>query len=145
MGKKGKKGKQAAFLVDEEALRPFECQVRDIIQTPLGVRGTVLGVRDGVLWIRWPGNIESPTPPKAKTAADLAAYGYVRRPTSAHIQRSIEERARANYEHRWYGKPAPKSAALRLPMPAASPAFAAFSENVANTAAPPKRPGTAPA
>ena len=57
-----------------------------------------------------------PTPPKAKTAADLAAYGYVRRPTSAHIQRSIDERTKALYEARRYGKPAPKSASMRLPL-----------------------------
>ena len=138
-GKKGK-GKAAAFLTDADALAPFECSLRDIIQTPLGVRGTVIGVRDGVLWLRWPGNIEAPTPPKCKTAADLASYGYVRRPTSAHIQRSIDERVQANFEQRWYGRAGPRTAAIKLPMPAGTPAFTAFS----TMPSPTKRPQTAP-
>ena len=34
----------------------------------------------------------SPAPEKVKTKAELQAYGYSRRPQSAHIQRAIDER-----------------------------------------------------
>ena len=62
MGKKGK-GKAPAFLTDAEALKPFDCDVRDIIKTPLGVTATVVGVKDGSLWLEWPGGIVSPASP----------------------------------------------------------------------------------
>ena len=94
MGKKGK-GKKVEFLVDEAALKPFEVAINDIIDTPLGVSATVIGVKEGALWLRWPGGIESPASPapqKTKNKEDLATYGYNRRPQSAHIQRSIDER-----------------------------------------------------
>ena len=47
------------------------------------------------LWLEWPGKIQSPASPapeKVKTKAELQAYGYSRRPQSAHIQRAIDER-----------------------------------------------------
>ncbi len=125
--KKGKGGKKVSLLTDDAALAPFECKLRDMIQTPLGVQCEVIGVKDGVLWLRWPGKLEAPAPPTATNKAELNSYGYFRRPASAHIQRSIDERARANYEQRWYGAPGPKTAALKLPMPSGSPAFSAFS------------------
>lgn len=96
MGKKGK-GKKVDFLVDADSLAPFEVQVRDMINTPLGVQATVIGVRDGALWLEWPGGIQSPASPqpaKAKNKVELETYGYSRRPPSAHIQRSIDERLR---------------------------------------------------
>ena len=96
MGKKGK-GKKVEFLVDEEALKPFDVAVNDIIDTPLGVSATVIGVRDGALWPNWPGGIQSPASPaptKARNKAEIETYGYYRRPVSAHIQRSIDERLR---------------------------------------------------
>ena len=118
MGKKGK-GKAPAFLTDAEALKPFDCDVRDIIKTPLGVTATVVGVKDGSLWLEWPGGIvspASPAPAKAKSKEDLATFGYSRRPPSAHIQRSIDERLRAQYQARRYGAPPPRTAAIRLPL-----------------------------
>ena len=48
--------------------------------------------------------------------AELEAYGYHQRPASAHIQRSIDDREKAEYNHRRYGLPRPKSAAIRLPL-----------------------------
>jgi len=144
MGKKGK-GKKVDFLVDADSLAPFEVQVRDMINTPLGVQATVIGVRDGALWLEWPGGIQSPASPqpaKAKNKVELETYGYSRRPPSAHIQRSIDERLRASYEQRRYGKPGPKTAAIKLPLgphgAAGSAAFAAFAANS------PPRPFTAP-
>ena len=73
MPKKGK-GKGPAFLDTPEALAPFEVSVRDIIKTPLGVQATVVGVKEGALWLQWPGGIispASPAPQKAKTKAEL--------------------------------------------------------------------------
>lgn len=135
MPKKGKGKKLAGYETDAGALAPFGVQVRDIISTPLGVKGTVLGVRAGVLWLRWPGGVESPTLAEAVDKSKLEEYGYVRRPQSAHIQRSIDERLDAYYQQRWYGKPGPKTAAIRLPTPSGSAAFAAFNDT--------KRPATA--
>ena len=99
MGKKGK-GKGPAFLDTPEALAPFEVNVRDIIATPLGVQATVVGVKDGSLWLQWPGGIispASPAPQKAKSKVELESFGYARRPQSAHIQRSIDERLRVRH------------------------------------------------
>ena len=39
-------------------------------------------------------------PLKVKDKDGLAEYGYNKRPESAHIQRSLDERAKAEYEHR---------------------------------------------
>ena len=69
-GKKGK-GKKVEFLIDSESLRPYEVQPRDMVQTPLGVDATVLGVNkaDGLLWLQFPGGVQSPVPTKATTKA----------------------------------------------------------------------------
>jgi hypothetical protein len=147
MGKKGK-GKAPAFLETPEALAPFSVQVRDIIATPLGVEATVVGVgsKDGALYLCWPGGIispASPAPAKAKNKSELEAFGYARRPQSAHIQRDITERWRTQYEQRRYGKPGPKTAAIKLPLgPNGSAGSAAFAAFAASEAA--KRPQTAP-
>ena len=147
MGKKGK-GKAPAFLETPEALAPFSVQVRDIIATPLGVEATVVGVgsKDGAVYLCWPGGIispASPAPAKAKNKSELEAFGYARRPQSAHIQRDITERWRTQYEQRRYGKPGPKTAAIKLPLgPNGSAGSAAFAAFAASEAA--KRPQTAP-
>ena len=60
-GKKGKKG--PALVVDENALRPFDVSMNDLIATPLGVECTVAGVKDGMLMLKWPGGtISTPLP-----------------------------------------------------------------------------------
>jgi len=144
MGKKGK-GKKVDFLTTPEALAPFDMQVRDIVDTPLGVQATVVGVKDGALWVQWKGGIvtpASPAPTRAKTKSELETYGYARRPQSAHIQRSIDERLQSQYQARRYGMPPPRTAAIKLPLGpngiTGSPAFAAFAAD------PTKRPVTAP-
>ena len=54
---------------------------------------------------------------QAKTKEDMEAFGYVRRPQSAHIQRSIATRQAAIFEQRHYQGPAPPTAEMRLPWP----------------------------
>lgn len=118
MGKKGK-GKKVDFATDDAALAPFEVSMRDIIATPLGVQCTVIGVKEGALWLEWPGGIQSPASPapsKVKCKSDLETYGYNRRPQSSHIQRSINERLQAQYMQRRYGAAGPKTASINLPL-----------------------------
>jgi len=144
MGKKGK-GKKVEFLTDAASLKPFEVSANDMVSTPLGVHATVIGVREGALWLKWPGGIESPASPapqKARNKAELETFGYSRRPQSAHIQRAIDDRLQAQYQQRRYGGPGPKTAALKLPLgphgAAGSSAFAAFANsNVRPATAPP--------
>ena len=147
--KKGKKGK-VEYLTTPDALAPFDLNVRDIVATPLGVECTVVGVRDGALWLKWPGGLISPATSAPQTVGDkagLEAYGYHRRPQSAHIQRSIDEREQALYEHRRYGKPAPATAQFRLPIgphgATGTQAFAAYAAESANPGSI-LRPATAP-
>lgn len=146
MGKKGK-GKAPAFLTDDDALKPFDCQVRDIIATPLGVEATVVGVKDGSLWLEWPGGIvspASPAPAKAKSKMELSTFGYNRRPQSAHIQRAIDERLKMQYQARRYGGPPPRTAAIKLPLgPNGMQGSAAFAQFAASDMVK-QRPQTAP-
>ena len=117
MGKGKNKGPE--FLVDDEALKPFDVAVNDIIDTPLGVSGTVIGVKDGALWLNWPGGIQSPASPdpqKAKNKEDLEKFGYKRRPQSTHLQRDWDERVSLQFQQKHYGGPGPKTAAMNLPL-----------------------------
>lgn len=54
-------------------------------------------------------------PPKCQSKAEMEAFGYVRKPDSAHIQRSLDERAEKVYQHKFYGGLMPKTAAMKLP------------------------------
>uniref|UniRef100_A0A7S4FAM5 Uncharacterized protein n=1 Tax=Chrysotila carterae TaxID=13221 RepID=A0A7S4FAM5_CHRCT len=143
-GKKGgkKKGKKEPMDTSPLALQPYGCAPRDIIQTPLGVKATVLGVQKGDLWLQWPGDIKAPLPSRAKTKADMEAYGYIKQPPWLHIQRSIDERQTLLFQQRFYGGPGPKSAAMRLPMPKGYDTTPGLPE-IAPAALPP-RPKTAP-
>ncbi|BFI29416.1 hypothetical protein AXG93_3960s1230 [Marchantia polymorpha subsp. ruderalis] len=83
MGKK--KGKGGAFCTGEEDMKPFnEFKAKDLILTPLGLIGTILGVKyakkgdkdSGVLWVEWKEGFRSPlekdlTGYKRCTEADL--------------------------------------------------------------------------
>uniref|UniRef100_A0A7S2HLP3 Uncharacterized protein n=1 Tax=Haptolina brevifila TaxID=156173 RepID=A0A7S2HLP3_9EUKA len=138
--KKGKKGKgKVEYLTTPEALAPFDMKANDIVATPLGVECTVHGVMNGSLYLKWPGGIISaatPAPQVTKSKVELETYGYHKRPQSAHIQRSIDDREDALYAHRRYGAPRPKSAALRLPLGPhgvnGTERFAAYKAEVAN-------------
>ena len=140
MGKKGKKGKKGATLdTTPEVLAPFGVSLRDLVATPLGVQCTVVGVKEGALYLQWPGGIVSAAtaaPQKVGDKAGLEAYGYSRRPQSAHIQRSLDERERMLYNHRRYGGPAPTTAQYKLPLgphgAAGHPQFAAYQSELAN-------------
>ena len=150
-GKKGKKGKGAALEVTPEALAPFGVAVRDLVATPLGVQATVVGVKEGALMLQWPGGLVSPAttaPQKVKDKQGLELYGYSRRPQSAHIQRSIDEREAALYKQRRYGGPAPPTAQYRLPLgPHGVNGSQQYSAYLAESANPGSilRPATAPA
>lgn len=137
-GKKGKKGK-VEYLNTPEALAPFQVSPGGLISTPLGVTCTVHGVANGSLWLKWPGGYISaatPAPDKVKNKEELEKYGYNQRPTSAHIQRSIDDREEAMYQHRRYGAKPPKSAQPRLPLGPhginGNERFAAYKQEMAN-------------
>lgn len=117
-GKKGK-GKKVEMATDPVSLKPFGVCVNDIIQTPLGVEATVVGldVGAGVLHLKWPGDIQSPMPSKCRSKADMEAFGYVRKGQWGHIQRSLDDRANMVFQHKFYGGLMPKTAALKLPQP----------------------------
>ena len=156
-GKKGKKGK-VEYLLTEEALAPFDVKADDIINTPLGVTCTVHGVMNGSLYLKWPGGLISPAttaPTGAQNKAELNSYGYSKRPESASLLKSIEERQKALYAfRRGYngtdGKPAPapKTAHMRLPLGPAGQAgterFQAFKSEWENPGSI-LRPASAPA
>ena len=115
-GKKGK-GKKKEMCTAEADLKHFDVRVNDIIQTPLGVLATVIGMdkESGVLWLKWPSDIESPMPPKCQSKAEMEAFGYVRKSNSVHIQRSLDARTEKVYQHKFYGGLMPKTAAMKLP------------------------------
>ena len=138
-GKKKGKGGKVTYETTDEALAPFGVKLRDMIATPLGVMATVVGVHNGSLYLEFPGKLISPAtcaPQKVHDKTGMEAYGYTRRPQSAHIQRSIDEREHALYEHRRYGKPAPKTAQFRLPLgphgAEGSQKFQAYAQELAN-------------
>ena len=54
-------------------------------------------------------------PPKCQSKADMEAFGYVRKPDSAHIQRRLDERTEKVYQHKFYGGLMPTTAAMKLP------------------------------
>lgn len=54
-----------------------------------------------MLWLKWPGGLESPLPGACKSKEDMAAMGYVRKPQSDHIQRCSDVRATMAFDHKW--------------------------------------------
>ena len=49
-----------------------------------------------------------PLPALAKTKDEMAQWGYMRRPESRHVQRSIDQRWRRDYQLRVYGPELPR-------------------------------------
>mmetsp|Transcript_31140 Transcript_31140/g.77505 ORF Transcript_31140/g.77505 Transcript_31140/m.77505 type:complete len:150 (-) Transcript_31140:192-641(-) len=97
MGKKGgKKAKGPTYYVEDDHCLPFGFRANDIIKTPLGLTGTVIGVKyenpdlkeTGRLWVLYDGGKEAPIEnPQAQTAEFPAAY---RRSTEgSHIWRDV--------------------------------------------------------
>ena len=94
--KKGAKAKGPAYYTDQDGVdhcAPFGFAPNDIITTPIGLRGTVLGVKydkaaereGGVMWVKYDGTgreapIENPT----------TTDGYSRDTEGAHVRREVQ-------------------------------------------------------
>ena len=76
-----------------QALAPYGLSARDLVETPLGVTATVLGVvkKTGVLWLMYPGKVKSPMPAGVSDQESMERYGYKRSPNWAHIERRMLE------------------------------------------------------
>ena len=66
----------------------------------------------------------------SKSKADMEKYGYYRKGGWAIIQRSIDSRALQEFNHKFYGAPPPKTAAMKLPTP--KPLFEGWAIPAAN-------------
>mmetsp|Transcript_11552 Transcript_11552/g.15737 ORF Transcript_11552/g.15737 Transcript_11552/m.15737 type:complete len:169 (+) Transcript_11552:424-930(+) len=100
-GKKkgGKKKKGPAFYTDEQDLAPFGFKLRDIVCTPLGLKGTIIGVkydppgpenRDSArLWVEYPGGKHAPLEPKLQNGFIGQAAGYRKVAEAEHIWRDV--------------------------------------------------------
>lgn len=84
--------KAPAIFTDDQDTAPFGVRVNEIVRTPLGVTGTVLGVKysdadaklDGRIWLRYKTGQECPLELHAERCSD-----------SDHIRRDIDEYNRA--------------------------------------------------
>lgn len=76
-----------------QALGRYGLGARDLIQTPLGVNATVLGVhkKTGILHLMYPGKVKAPLPTAVHDKESMERYGYKRRPNWAHIERRMLE------------------------------------------------------
>lgn len=137
MGKGKDKGPE--MLTDAAAFAPWDIELNDEITTPLGATVIAIGVKGGLLIVRWPGGYECasgldvkkhekaeinqltspPVPDFAKDKGQLEQWGYERRPQSRHIQRSIDQRWKSDLQWKrdakQYGLPtSPRKSALTL-------------------------------
>ncbi|KAG1679320.1 hypothetical protein FOA52_009352 [Chlamydomonas sp. UWO 241] len=93
----GGKKKAPAFYCGAEDLEPFGFAMNDIIKTPLGVTGTVIGVKyesaeqkeTGRVWVRYQNGHEAPLEPRLG-AGLMSALGYRRCSEADHIRRDVE-------------------------------------------------------
>mmetsp|Transcript_39205 Transcript_39205/g.65881 ORF Transcript_39205/g.65881 Transcript_39205/m.65881 type:complete len:163 (+) Transcript_39205:212-700(+) len=87
----GKKKKGPTLLTSEADLAPFGFKVRDIISTPMGLKGTVIGVKiiPGeerlALMVEFPGGRVSPLELKLQQPV----LGYRKAPDAEHIWRDV--------------------------------------------------------
>lgn len=94
-GRKGK-ARAPAFYTGDQDLAPFGFKLRDIVQTPLGLKGTVIGVKydspenreSARLWVEYPGGKQSPLEPRLQ-AGFIGQHGYRRCPEAEHIWRDV--------------------------------------------------------
>jgi ATP-dependent RNA helicase DDX54/DBP10 len=85
--------KAPAIFTAEEDTAPFGLRVNEIVRTPLGVTGTVLGIKysdaeskaDGKVWVRYGTGQECPLELHAQ------AMGYERCSDADHIRRDIDQ------------------------------------------------------
>ncbi|GAQ89812.1 hypothetical protein KFL_005650040 [Klebsormidium nitens] len=88
-GKKGKKQSKPTFYTGEEHCLPFGFRAGDLIRTPLGLIGTILGVKfarpddkeTGVMWVEYEGGKQVPL--------ERGVVGYERLTEAEHIWRDV--------------------------------------------------------
>lgn len=93
----GKKKKGPPLCTTEEDTAPFGFKVGDIVRTPLGITGTVIGVKyedpnqkeSGRLWVKYENGHEAPLEPKLG-AGYMVALGYRRCSEADHIKRDVD-------------------------------------------------------
>ena len=89
------------MLTDAASLQPWGVEFNDILATPLGKEVTVVGSKGGVLYVKWTTGLEVPLGEKSpKDKDELAQLGYQRRPTSSHIQRTIDDRGKKRFQEK---------------------------------------------
>lgn len=95
--KGGKKKKGPAFYTAPEDTEPFGFRVNDIVRTPVGLTGTVIGVKyddpenkqTGRLWVEYTGGRQAPLEPRLG-AGFIGTLGYRRAPEAEHIRRDVD-------------------------------------------------------
>jgi len=100
-GKKGGgKAKEPDFQTDDPFLLDhFGVGVRDVVRTPLGMEGEVIGVKTPdkenpatwQLWLQYPNDFKAPI--QAKNKEDMHTFGYRRSGDARHIRRDMAEEA----------------------------------------------------
>jgi len=91
-----KKSKGPTYHTDDGDLEPFGFRMNDIIRTPLGCQGTVIGVKyedpaqkeTGRAWVRYENGNEAPLEPRLG-AGLMSALGYRRCSDADHIRRDV--------------------------------------------------------
>eukprot|EP00899_Mesostigma_viride_P003257 jgi/Mesvir1/12932/Mv05950-RA.1 len=94
--KKARKKKAPTFYTTDEDLAPFGVKMNDIVRTPLGLTGTVIGVKyadindkgAGKLWLEYPDGLQAPLEP-SRSCGNIAALGYLLSSESDHIWRDV--------------------------------------------------------
>ncbi|GAX74757.1 hypothetical protein CEUSTIGMA_g2204.t1 [Chlamydomonas eustigma] len=93
--KKAKKG--PTYCTSDDDLEPFGFRMHDIVRTPLGVAGTIIGVKyenpeqkeTGRAWVRYENGNEAPLEPRLG-AGLMSALGYRRCSDAVHIRRDVD-------------------------------------------------------
>ncbi|DBA89252.1 hypothetical protein WJX77_003056 [Trebouxia sp. C0004] len=91
------KAKKVAYLTADEDLAPFGFKLKDVIRTPLGITGTVIGVKlveasqpeTARLWVAYSSGLEAPLEPQL-SAGHLSDLGYKRVSEADHVHRDIK-------------------------------------------------------
>jgi hypothetical protein len=96
----GKKKKGPEFYTGEEDLSPFGFKLRDIVCTPIGLKGTVIGVKydppgpenkdSAQIWVEYADGKRCPLEPKLHSGFIGQAAGYRRVSEADHIWRDVE-------------------------------------------------------
>lgn len=105
-GKKGKAKEPDYQTADNFLLDVFGVRQRDIVRTPLGMEGEVLGTKTPDkddpstwrLWLGYPNGFKAPIDPRNKD--EMASRGYRKASDSAHVVRdmALENARRSKFE-----------------------------------------------